>query len=162
MPVLPDNPWMGRCTAGVSAIMKTPLLLCLILTLAACTAPPSRPQRSCFHRSETVESEIGYCQAVRSGNRLYISGTVGQGEMPAAVQSVYERLEQTLEANGLTFRDVVKENVYTTDLAAFEGSKDIRKAFYGDSLPAATWVQVQRLFLPSLVVEVELTAEYPK
>jgi enamine deaminase RidA (YjgF/YER057c/UK114 family) len=86
---------------------------------------------------------------------------VGQGEMPAAVQSVYERLKQTLEANGLTFRDVVKENVYTTDLDAFERSKDIRKAFYGGSLPAATWVQVQRLFLPSLVVEVELVAEYP-
>lgn len=106
--------------------------------------------------------EVGYCQAVRSGNRLYISGTVGQGEMPTAVQSVYERLNQTLEANGLTFRNVVKENVYTTDLDAFKGSKDIRKRFYGDSLPAATWIQVQRLFLPSFVVEVELIAEYPR
>lgn len=142
--------------------MKTPLLLCLILVLTACNAPPSRPQRTCYHRSESAETEIGYCQAVRSGNRLYISGTAGQGEMPAAVQSVYGRLRQTLEANGLTFRDVVKENVYTTDLDAFKGSKDIRKAFYGESLPAATWVQVQRLFLPSLVLEVELTAEYPK
>jgi enamine deaminase RidA (YjgF/YER057c/UK114 family) len=142
--------------------MRTPLILCLIVTLAACEATPLRQQRSCFHRSESVETEIGYCQAVRSGNRLYISGTVGQGEMPAAVQSVYERLKQTLEANGLTFRDVVKENVYTTDLDAFKASKEIRKTFYGDSLPAATWVQVQRLFLPSFVLEVELTAEYPK
>jgi enamine deaminase RidA (YjgF/YER057c/UK114 family) len=142
--------------------MKTCLFLCLIATLAACSATPSRPQRSCFHRSEAIEAEIGYCQAVRSGNRLYISGTVGQGEMPAAVQTAYAHLKQTLEANGLTFHDVVKENVYTTDLDAFEKSKDIRKGFYGDSLPAATWVQVQRLFLPSLVVEVELIAEYPQ
>ena len=82
--------------------------------------------------------------------------------MPAAVRSVYDRLKQTLEANGLTFRDVVKENVYTTDLDAFKASKEIRKTFYADSLPAATWVQVQRLYLPSLVLEVELTAEYPK
>ena len=142
--------------------MKTPLLLCLILVLTACNAPASGLQRSCYHRSESAETEIGYCPAVRSGSRLYISGTAGQGETPAAVQSVYERLKQTLEANGLTFRDVVKENVYTTDLDAFKGSKDIRKAFYGESLPAATWVQVQRLYLPSLVLEVELTAEYPK
>ncbi|HEX7158999.1 MAG TPA: RidA family protein [Edaphobacter sp.] len=142
--------------------MKTCLFLCLIATLAACSATPSRAQRSCFHRSEAIETEIGYCQAVRSGNRLYISGTVGQGAMPAAVQSAYEHLKQTLEANGLTFHDVVKENVYTTDLDAFEKTKNIRKGFYGDSLPAATWVQVQRLFLPSLVVEVELIAEYPK
>jgi enamine deaminase RidA (YjgF/YER057c/UK114 family) len=109
-----------------------------------------------------VEADIGYCQAVRSGNRLYISGTVGQGEMPAAVQSVYERLRQTLEANGLTFANVVKENVFTTDLDAFKASKDIRKAFYGSSPPAATWVQVQRLFLPSFVLEVELIAEYQR
>jgi 2-iminobutanoate/2-iminopropanoate deaminase len=142
--------------------MRICLFLCLIATLAACSATPSRPQRSCFHRSEALETEIGYCQAVRSGNRLYISGTVGQGEMPAAVRTAYERLKQTLEANGLTFHDVVKENVYTTDIDAFEKSKDIRKVFYGDSLPAATWVQVQGLYLPSLVVEVELIAEYPK
>jgi len=82
--------------------------------------------------------------------------------MPVAVKSVYERLQQTLEANGLTFRNVVKENVYTTDLDAFEGAKDIRKAFYDTSLPAATWLQVQRLYVPSLVLEVELIAEYPK
>jgi 2-iminobutanoate/2-iminopropanoate deaminase len=143
-------------------MMKTHLVLCLTLTVAACSAAPPRSQASCFHKSEAVEVEVGYCQAVRSGNRLYISGTVGQGEMPTAVQSVYERLNQTLEANGLTFRNVVKENVYTTDLDAFKGSKDIRKRFYGDSLPAATWIQVQRLFLPSFVVEVELIAEYPR
>jgi len=142
--------------------MKTRLVLWLTLSLAACSATPPRPQPACFHKSEAVEMEIGYCQAVRSGNRLYISGTVGQGDMPAAVQSTYERLKQTLEANGLTFHDVVKENVYTTDLDAFKASKEIRKAFYADTLPAATWVQVQRLYLPSFVLEVELTAEYPQ
>ena len=142
--------------------MKTRLVLMASLTVAACAAPPARPPPVCFHRSEAVETQIGYCQAVRTDNRLYVSGTVGQGEMPAAVESVYERLKQTLEANGLTFRDVVKENVYTTDLDAFEASGDIRKSFYGSTLPAATWVQVQRLFLPSLVLEVELVAEYPK
>ena len=142
--------------------MKTLWVLCFIGSLAACSTMPSRPPPSCFHRSEAAEVEVGYCQAVRSGNTLYISGTTGRGEMPVAVQSVYERLKQTLEANGLTFSNVVKENVYTTDLDAFERSKDIRKAFYGTSLPAATWVQVQRLFLPSLVLEVELIAEYPK
>jgi len=142
--------------------MKTPLVLWLSLSLTACSSTPPRPQPACFHKSEAVEVDIGYCQAVRSGNALYISGTVGQGDMPAAVQSTYERLKQTLEANGLTFRNVVKENVYTTDLDAFEASKEIRKAFYAGALPAATWVQVQRLYLPSFVLEVELIAEYPR
>jgi len=82
--------------------------------------------------------------------------------MDAAVRSVYDRLKQILEANGLSFASVVKETVFATDLDAFIRNKELRKEFYGKSLPAATWVQVQRLYLPSFVVEVELTAEYPK
>ena len=39
--------------------------------------------------------------------------------MPTAVRSVCERLKLTLEANGLTLANVVKENVYATDLDAF-------------------------------------------
>ena len=59
--------------------------------------------------------------------------------------------------------DVVKENVYATNLDAFIEHKALRKEFYaGTPLPAATWVQVQRLYVPSLVLEVEIVAEYPE
>ena len=137
------------------------LALCLAACLAGCAAPGGKTAKSCYHRNESAETDIGYCQAVRSGNTLHISGIAGQGDMEAATRSVYERLQKTLEANGLKFADVVKENVYTTDLDAFEKANALRKKFYGASLPAATWVQVQRLYAPSLVLEVELTATYP-
>jgi 2-iminobutanoate/2-iminopropanoate deaminase len=71
-------------------------------------------------------------------------------------------LKLTLEAHGLWFADVIKENVYATDLDAFIRNKEIGTEFYGESFPAAMWLQVQRLYLPSFVVEVELTAENPK
>ena len=138
------------------------LLALTICAAMGCSQAPTRHARSCYHASEPDETEIGYCQAIRSGNRLYISGTVGWGEMPAAVKMAYDRLQKTLEANGLTFADVVEERVFTTDLDAFKASKDIRKVYYGSTFPAATWVQVQRLFVPQLVVEVELVAEYPE
>ena len=141
--------------------MKNHLALAFAVCLAGCAAAGGKTARSCFHANESVETEIGYCEAVRSGNTLYVSGTVGQGDMAAATRSVYERLRKTLEANGLKFADVVKENVYTTDLDAFEKTQAIRKEFYGTSLPAATWVQVQRLYAPAFVLEVELTATYP-
>jgi 2-iminobutanoate/2-iminopropanoate deaminase len=133
----------------------------LLLPLAGCmtTAPKSAPV--CYHRNEAAETSTGFCQAVRSGNTLHVSGITGQGEMPAAVRSVYERLKLTLEANGLSFANVVKENVYTTDIDSLVKAKDVRKEFYGQTFPAATWVQVQRLFSPAYVIEVELTAEYP-
>ena len=131
------------------------------MLLSACAAVPQPPPAACFHANEKIEKDIGFCQAVRSGNTLHISGVTGAGDMDAAVRSVYTRLGKVLAANGLSFSNVVKENVFATDLDAFIRNKEIRKEFYGASLPAATWVQVQRLYLPSFVVEVELTAEYP-
>jgi enamine deaminase RidA (YjgF/YER057c/UK114 family) len=133
-----------------------------IVVLSACASVEPRVEKSCYHANESVETGIGYCQAVRVDNTLYIAGTAGQGEMASAMHSVYERLQKTLEANGLTFANVVKENVYATDLDAFIRNKELRKNYYGHTYPAATWVQVQRLYVPSLVVEIELTAVYAK
>ena len=142
-------------------------LTCLPITLlaaalAGCAAAPSQALHSCYHANEAVETSIGFCEAVRSGDKLYISGTVGAGEMPAAMKQAYDALRKTLEAHGLTFANVVKENVYTTDIEAFKKAGDIRKGYYGANLPAATWVEVRRLFLPQFVVEIEVVAEYPR
>jgi enamine deaminase RidA (YjgF/YER057c/UK114 family) len=144
--------------------MKVSLALLLLTSvlLPGCVPVRSLPQRTCFHSNESIEKEIGFCQALQVGNTLHISGVAGQGEMGSAVRSVYARLKQILEANGLSFANVVKENVFATDLDAFIRNKEIRKEFYGPTLPAASWVQVQRLYVPSFVVEVELTAEFPK
>lgn len=134
-----------------------------VLICSCATAPhPKHAARSCFHRDAASEAEVGYCHALRVGNNLYISGTVGTGPMADAVRSTYSRLRDILAANGLTYADVVKETVYAVDLDAFIQSKDIRKQFYGGAFPAATWVQVPRLYDPSFVVEVELQARYPE
>ena len=141
------------------AIITLPTVL-----LCSCASVPhlQHATRSCFHRDAAAEAEVGYCHALHVGHDLYISGTVGTGPMPDAVRSTYSRLRDILAANGLTYADVVKETVYAVDLDAFIKSKDIRKQFYGDTFPAATWVQVQRLYEPSFVVEVELQARYPE
>jgi enamine deaminase RidA (YjgF/YER057c/UK114 family) len=132
--------------------------------LPGCAATTPRPvARTCFHEDVAFETEVGYCQAVRSGQTLYVSGNTAKGDMPAAIHKVYADIQKTLEANGLSFADVVKENVYSTDLDAFIQNKAVRKEFYANTaLPAATWVQVQRLYRPSLVLEVEVVAQYPK
>ena len=136
-------------------------VICTLAVLAGCASAPMEAAKSCYHVNAAVETDIGYCEAVRIGNTLYISGSVGAGEMPAAMHKAYDTLKKTLAANGLDFRNVVKENVYATNLDAFIQNKDIRKEYYGADFPAATWVQVQRLYLPAFVVEVELTAQYP-
>ena len=116
---------------------------------------------TCRHRNAQIEQSIGYCQAVRVGDVLYVSGVPADGPMEEAVPAVYRQLQAILEANGLTFAHVAKENVYATDLDAFIAQQDVRKPFYGTWVPSATWVQVERLFMPSFVLEVELVAHFP-
>jgi dihydrofolate reductase/enamine deaminase RidA (YjgF/YER057c/UK114 family) len=134
-----------------------PPLLVAFLLLQGCSSLGAESQRICFHQSEAIEKDIGFCRAVRFGNTLYVSGTVGEGSMDAAVRSAYADIEQTLAANGLSFANVVKETVFATDLDAFIRSKGIRKEFYGQSHPAATWVQVELLYLPSPSISFERT-----
>jgi enamine deaminase RidA (YjgF/YER057c/UK114 family) len=133
------------------------LLLCFV---TGCATPVQQVTPSCKNRNEAIERSIGYCQAVRVGDVLYVSGIPGAAPMETAVPQVYEQLRRVLEANGLTFADVVKETVYAADLDAFIKVSEARKSYYGSWLPAATWVQVQRLYEPSFVVEVELIAHY--
>jgi 2-iminobutanoate/2-iminopropanoate deaminase len=135
-------------------------LLAVLLSLPGCTSVVSQTQRSCYHAAEQIEKEIGFCQAIRSGSTLHVSGVTAGGAMDSAIRSVYLQLEEILKANDLSFADVVRETVFTTDLDSFIKSKEIRREFYGGALPAASWLQIQRLYLPSHVVEVELTAEY--
>lgn len=108
------------------------------------------------------ENDIGYVQAVRVGNTLYISGSVGQGAMPEAIGQAFGAIKETLAHYHLDFSNVVKETIYTTDLDALKTHAGVRRPFYGEDFPAATWVQVSRLFDASMVIEVEVIAVFPE
>ncbi|HVE60278.1 MAG TPA: RidA family protein [Chitinophagaceae bacterium] len=109
-----------------------------------------------------VSQGAGYAQAVLVDNVLYISGTVASGDMAAQLKGAYSKIEGTLKAYGATFQNVVKENLYTTDIEAVKSNNEVRKAFYKGDYPAATWVQISRLFMPQALVEVEVIAHLPK
>jgi enamine deaminase RidA (YjgF/YER057c/UK114 family) len=138
----------------------TKLLTLLLAFLVSLALHAQEPPKDKFNLGPW-ENDIGYAQAVRVGNTLYISGSVGAGPMPAAIDSAFSTIQKTLAHYGLDFRHVVKENAYTTDLEALKAAKDVRKRYYGTDFPAATWVQVARLFQPDYVLEVEVVAVFP-
>lgn len=140
--------------------VKTFSLVAVLLLLASCAN--TSLQRSCFNLNAELENDIGYCHAVRVGNTLYISGTVGRGPMSNAIKEVYSSIEQTLVAHDLGFDNVVSERVYVTRLDDFVRNKGLRRDFYGEVLPASSWVQVDKLFLTEFVIEVEVMAVFPK
>jgi len=110
------------------------------------------------------DTSIGYTEAVLVDNILYISGSNAKGTIAEQLQKIYTDLGNTLKGYGATFHNVVKEILFTTDIDAVKGNNSIRKAFYDGDFPAATWVQISRLFSarPDVQIEVELIAHLPK
>lgn len=108
------------------------------------------------------DTSAGYVQVVRVENMLYISGAVARDVTPEGITRVYQSLERSLKSFGATFQNVVKENLYTTDMEAMKKYNDARKVFYKGDFPAATWMGVARLFMADAKLEVELIAHLLK
>ena len=123
-----------------------------------------------YHKRPDIEKGIYYAQACKAGNMLFISGCVswdaegniiGAGDMKAQVTQVYTDLKETLEANGASFQNVIKETVFTTDMDALVANNDIRTRFYTDAAsapPTATWIGCANLIAPELMLEIECIA----
>ena len=107
------------------------------------------------------DTSAGYVQVVQVDNVLYISGAVAREVTPEGITRVYQALERSLQSFGATFQNVVKENLYTTDMEAMKKYNDSRKVFYKGDFPAATWMGVARLFMADAKLEVELVAHLP-
>ena len=108
------------------------------------------------------DTSAGYVQVVKVDNVLYISGAVARDVTPEGITRVYQALERSLKSFGATFQNVVKENLFTTDIEAMKKYNDARKAFYKGDFPAATWTQITRLFMAEAKLEVELIAHLPR
>lgn len=108
------------------------------------------------------DTTAGYAQVLKVDNVLYISGAVTSEITPKGIEQVYRGLKQSLASFGADFSHVVKENLYTTDIEEMKKYNASRKKFYNGDFPAATWVQVDRLYMPSAKLEVELIAHLPK
>jgi len=136
----------------------------LFLLTTNITAQNNDIKKEKWHWGNALQQDTsaGYVQVVRVENMLYISGAVARDVTPEGITRVYQSLERSLKSFGATFQNVVKENLYTTDMEAMKKYNDARKVFYKGDFPAATWMGVARLFMADAKLEVELIAHLPK
>ncbi|SRR5258708_7773737 len=84
---------------------------------------------------------------------------VGNNDMRVQVRQVLENIRDVLAAMGGQMADVLSLVHYATDIDAFMGAADIRKAFFAAPYPVTTTVQVERLYHPDLMIEIAAIAE---
>ena len=106
-----------------------------------------------------------YCHAVRAGDRVWLSGTVGirpDGSVPSDVVEQFEvamdNLDRALRATGGRPENIVKVQVFLIDVNDREKINPIRQAYFGEHRPASTLVGIPALVSPELKVEIEAEA----
>lgn len=146
--------------ARISYLMLIPALLFCVQ--ADAQEKTIKKEKWHWNNPAKQDTTAGYVQVLKIDNILYISGAVSSEISPKGIAQVYNNLKASLKSYGATFENVVKENLYTTDIEAMKKYNSTRKAFYNKDFPAATWIQVQRLYEPDAKLEVELVAHLPR
>mgnify|MGYP001231317582 FL=1 len=112
-----------------------------------------------------LEPVSHYCHAVRAGDRIWISGTVGIGADGVASKDAVEQfevamlnLDAALQQAGGVATDIVKVTIFLTNIEDRSRINPIREAYFGEHRPASTLIEVSQLALPELKVEIEAEA----
>jgi reactive intermediate/imine deaminase len=100
-----------------------------------------------------------YSQAVRVGETVYLSGQIGLDPhtmqlaegIEAQVHRVFQNLRAVSSAADSSFDDLVKLNVYLTDLAHFAKVNEIMATYFRQPYPARAAVGVAALPRGALV-----------
>jgi len=107
-----------------------------------------------------------YSHAVRAGKLLYLSGQTpidpgtGQlldGDVQAQTAQCFQNLFAVLKAAGMTPDDVIKVNVFLTDMADFAAMNEVYAAHLQQPFPARTTIGVAALPLGARI-EIEMIA----
>ncbi|HET8739691.1 MAG TPA: RidA family protein [Acidimicrobiia bacterium] len=112
------------------------------------------------------EPRYGFSRAVRTGDRVLVSGTapIWEGDFvdpdPAAqTRRCLEIMLAALAEAGGTPGDVVRTRMYITDAANADAIGEAHGEVFGEIRPASTMVVVGGLLDPRWLVEMELEAE---
>ena len=105
-----------------------------------------------------------YCDAVRFGDLLFISGVpptdakgkvVGGDDVAEQTRQVFRNMKLVLDAAGASFADILKVTVYLLDVDDRSKINPVRKEYFGAARPASTLIGVSELAIPGMKVEIE-------
>jgi reactive intermediate/imine deaminase len=105
--------------------------------------------------TENAPQAIGtYSQAVKVGNTVYLSGQIPlipqtmeliNGNMEAQITRVFDNLQAVAQASGGELKDIVKLNIFLTDLSHFPLVNEVMARYFSQPYPARAAVGVAQL-----------------
>lgn len=127
-----------------------------------------------YFNPQNLPKPNGYSHAIEApaGRTIYISGQlpvdkdgnlVGEDDFAAQAGQVFSNLKAALEAAGATFEDVVKLNMFVTDMSQLKALREVRdKRIDLRNPPASTLAEVKRFVKEGAMVEIDAVAVVPE
>lgn len=110
--------------------------------------------REIIHTAKAPQAIGTYSQAVKVGGVVYLSGQIPlvpetmeiiDGDFSAQVRLVFDNLLAVAEAAGGTLQDIVKLNIFLTDLSHFATVNEIMAEYFEQPYPARAAIGVASL-----------------
>ncbi len=106
-------------------------------------------------KTDKAPQAIGtYSQAIKIGSTVYLSGQIPldpksmelvEGDMSAQITRVFDNLSAVAEAAGGALQDIVKLNVFLTDLSHFPLVNEVMAQYFQEPYPARAAIGVAAL-----------------
>lgn len=121
-------------------------------------------------KTDKAPSAIGtYSQAVKVTNTVYLSGQIPlipetmeviEGDFAAQADQVFKNLVAVCNAAGGDINDMVKVNIFMTDLSNFATVNEVMSKYFKEPYPARAAIQVSRL-PKDVAIEIDGIMEVP-
>ncbi len=105
--------------------------------------------------TDKAPAAIGtYSQAIKANNTVYLSGQIPldpstmqlvEGDMRAQIMRVFDNLAAVCEAGGGDLKDIVKLNIFLTDLGNFALVNEVMATYFTEPYPARAAIGVASL-----------------
>ena len=110
--------------------------------------------KSIIHTDKAPQAIGPYSQAVKAGDTVWISGQIPldpetmevvEGDFGAQTRRVFDNLKAVCVAAGGDLSNIVKVNIFLTDLANFAELNEIMATYFQEPYPARAAIGVSQL-----------------
>lgn len=113
------------------------------------------------------ESRVGYCRALRAGNRVFVTGTAAvnpdggvhaPGDGYEQTLKCFRIIEEALSQVGASMAHITRTRMFVTDIERWEEYGRAHGEVFAGHPPTTSMIEVSRLIHPDMLIEIEADA----